>query len=180
MRRILILCLFSIWVLGLNAQKDDFKHPWEMKYLENDIQFISKKKAPIPFSMTGEPEATITVGASKVDNSTKNDLSKIVKEEIEGIRNEVSLAEYLEDDYKPNNDIVTYYDKVKDVKIAVIKYRVNGLKGGQKILPRSTRQILFLHNNKLWISSLIVLYGEDQENIRSDQMSFIKSIIDRK
>ena len=151
-----------------------------MKYLEHDIQFTSKRKAPVPFSTTGEPQAIMIIGASAIDNSTNNDLNKIVKDEIDGIRKDISIDEYLEEDYKANDNIVSYIDKINNVKIAVIKYRTNGLKSGQRTMTRSTRQILFIHNDKLWISSLIVLFGEDQDNMRSDQMTFIKAIIDKK
>ena len=180
MRIFQILFLLNFWILGLSAQNVNFKHDWDMKYLEHDIQFTSKKKAPVPFSTTGEPQALMIVGAFALDKSTKNDLSKIVADEIEGIRKELSIDEYLEDDYKAKDNIVSYFEKVYNVQIAVIKYRTNGVKGGQRTMPRSTRQILFIHNDKLWISTLIVLFAEDQDNMRSDQMTFIKAIIEKK
>ena len=177
--RIKILFLLNFWALGLGAQNVNFKHDWDMKYLEHDIQFTSKKKAPVPFSTTGEPQALMIVGASVLDNSTKNDLNKTVTDEIDGIRQQLSIDEYLEDDFKAKDNIVSYFDKISNVQIAVIKYRTNGVKGGRRTMPRNARQILFIHNNKLWISSLIVLFGEDQDNMRSDQMTFIKAIIDK-
>lgn len=180
MRLIKIIVLLNLWIIGLSAQNVDFKHNWDLKYLEHDIQFVSKKKAPIPFSTTGEPQALMIVGASGLDKSANKDLSKIVADEIDGIRRELSIDEYLEDDHKAKDNVVSYFDKFDSVNIAVIKYRTNGVKGGQRIMPRSTRQILFIHNDKLWISSLIVLFAEDQDNMRSDQMTFIKAIIGKK
>jgi hypothetical protein len=180
MRIFKILFLLNFWILGISAQNVNFKHDWDMKYLEHDIQFTSKKKAPVPFSTTGESQALMIIGASVLDNFKKNDLNKIVADEIDGIRKELSIDEYLEDDYKAKDNIVSYLDKFNNAQIAVIKYRTNGVKGGQRTMPRSTRQILFIHNDKLWISSLIVLFGEDQDNLRSDQMTFIKAILDRK
>ena len=177
MKTFKIILLLNFWILGLNAQNINFKHDWDMKYLEHDIQFTSKKKAPVPFSTTGEPQALMIVGATELDISIKNDLSKIVADEIEGIKKELNIIEYLEEDYKAKDNIVSYFDKVDNIKIAVIKYRTNGVKGKQNTMPRSTRQILFIHNNKLWISSLIVLFAEDQDSMRSDQMTFIKAII---
>jgi hypothetical protein len=175
-----IIFLLNFWILGLNAQNVNFKHDWDMKYLEHDIQFTSKKKAPVPFSTTGEPQAIMFVGASALDKSTNNDLNKIVADEIEGIRKDLSIDEYLEDDYKAKNNIVWYFEKIDNVQLAVIKYRTNGVKGGQITMPRSSRQILFIQNDKLWISSLIVLFAEDEEDMRSDQMTFIKAIIEKK
>jgi hypothetical protein len=174
-----IIFLLSLCAVGISAQTAKFKHDWDMKYLEHDIQFTSRKKAPVPFSTTGEPQAIMFIGASVLNNPTKYDLKKIVKDEIKGIRKDISIDEYLEDDYKAKDDIVSYVDTFNNVQIAVIKYRTNGAKEGQKTMPRSVRQILFVHNDKLYISSLIVLFGEDQDNMRSDQMTFIKAILDR-
>lgn len=178
MRIIKIILLLIVPTLGLSAQNVKFIHDWDMKYLEHDIEFISKKKAPEPFSNSGEPQALMFVGATSLEESAEHDLSKIVADEIEGIRKEISIDEYLEEDYKATKNIVSYFSEVDDNQIAVIKYRTNGVKGGQITMPRSTRQILFIHNGKLWISSLIVLFAEDQENMRSDQMTFIKAILE--
>lgn len=174
-------CLFFLifWSLRISAQNFDFKHDWDMKYLENGIQLTSKKKAPIPFSMNGEPQAIMYIGATILNDSTKYELNQIVLDEIEEIRNDLSIADYLEEDYRAKNNIVSYFEKVNNVQIGIIKYRTSGVKNGQKTLPRNTRQILFIHNSKLWISSLIVLFAEDQDNIRSDQMTFVREIIKR-
>jgi len=177
MKTLNILILLSLLTIRLVAQTAPFKHDWDIKYLEHDIQFTSKKKAPPPFSTSGEPQAIMFVGASVLDPSTKNDLNKIVKEEIEGIRKSLSIDEYLENDYKPEDNIVSYTEKIANFQLAVIKYRTNGEKGGQRTMPRSVRQILFIYNDKLWISSLIVLFAEDQDNMRNDQMTFIKKVL---
>ena len=180
MRRLKIFYLLSILTLGLNAQNVNFKHDWDIKYLDHDIQLTSKKKAPVPFSTTGEPQAIMFIGASNLDKSATNSLSQVVSDEVAGIRQDLVIDEYLENDYKAKDNIVTYFDKIDNVQIAVIKYRTTGEKGKQRTMPRSTRQILFIHNGRLYISSLIVLYGEDQINMRSDQMTFIKSILKTK
>jgi hypothetical protein len=180
MKRMIFFYLLSILTLGLNAQNVNFKHDWGIKYLDHDIQLTSKKKAPVPFSTKGEPQAIMFIGASNLDKSATNNLSQIVSDEIAGIRQDLVIDEYLENDYKAKNNIVLYFDKIDNVQIAVIKYRTIGEKGKPRSQPRSTRQILFIHNDKLYISSLIVLYGEDQNNMRSDQMTFIKSILKTK
>ncbi|MFO7826998.1 MAG: hypothetical protein R6V23_00135 [Bacteroidales bacterium] len=178
MKLIKILFLLNFWTISLVAQTIDFKHDWEIKDLEHDIQLTSKKTTPPPFSTTNEPQAIMIFGASKIDDSMKNDLSQIVKNEIESIKKGFNIIEYLEDDYKPIDHIVSYFEKLNSVQIAIIKYRMNGKKNGQPIMPRSIRQILFIHNDKLYVSSLIVLYAEDQDNMRSDQMLFIHKILE--
>ena len=154
------LILFALFIFSFNAIKSQtniFKHPWDIKYLEHDIQFISKKQAPIPFSTTGEPQAIMFVGATKLDSSSEKDLRKIVNSEIDDIRKQISLDEYLEDDYKPSKNLVLYYDQIGNIEIAVIKYRTNGLLNEQKVMPRSARHILFIKNNMLYNSTLTVL-----------------------
>ena len=180
MRRMKILYLLCFITFGLNAQNVNFKHDWDIKYLEHDIQLTSKKNAPIPFSTTGEPQAIMFIGASNLDKSVNNSLNQIVSDEIVGIRQDLRIDDYLEDDYKAKDNIVIYFDKIDNVQLAVIKYRTSGEKGKPRTQPRSTRQILFIYNDKLYISSLIVLYGEDQDNMRSDQMTFLKSILKKK
>jgi hypothetical protein len=177
MKPLKILLLLNFWSIGLVAQTDEFKHDWEIQYLEHDIQFVSKKIAPLPFSTNEEPQAIMIVGASMIDDSMKNNLKQIVKSEIETIRKDFNIIEYLEEDYKPKDNIVSYTEKLGSVQIATIKYRINGEKNGPTITPRSVRQMLFIHNEKLYISSLVVLFAEDQDNIRSDQMLFINKIL---
>ncbi len=177
MKFIKILFLLNLWSISLLAQTSEFKHDWEIKYLEHDIQFTSKKTTPPPFSKTNEPQAIMILGAKMIDDSMKNDLNQIVKNEIESIKKGFHIIEYLEKDYIPIDHVVSYVEKLGSVQIATIKYRINGEENGQTIRPRSIRQILFIHNNKLYVSSLIVLYAEDQENMRSDQMVFIHKIL---
>jgi hypothetical protein len=176
MKHIKILLLLIIFTSGLYAQSSFFIHEWDIKILEHKIQFSSKKKTPLPFSLNGETQAEMIVEASATDNAAP-DLTKIALEEIEGIREAVSLDKYIEADYKAKDNVVLYFDKILNTPIAVIKYRTNGMKGGQKTVPRTVRQILFIHNDKLWDSSLIVLYVEDQNNMMIDQISFIRAIL---
>ena len=177
MKLVSIIFLLNFWTINLIAQTIDFKHDWEIKYLEHDIQFTSKRITPLPFSTTGEPQAIMIFGVSGVDNSKKNDLIQIVINEMESIKKGFSIIEYLENDYKPIDNIVSYFEMLGSVQIAIIKYRINGKTNGETIMPRSIRQIIFIHNHKLYVSSLIVLFAEDQDNMRNDQMLFINEIL---
>jgi antitoxin component YwqK of YwqJK toxin-antitoxin module len=181
MKRLKVLGIFILMTIGLYAQNIDFKHEWEMKYLEDGtIQFTSKRKAPIPFSTTGEPQALLYYSATKLDPKSGIDLHQIVKDEIEGIRNSINIDEYLENDYKPVDGIVTRFEKLDNVEIAIIKYRTNGKKEGERTMPRSVKHVLFVKDNLYYNSTLIVLFAEDQDNIRKDQMTFVKDIINHK
>jgi len=180
---ILISLLFSC---GCSAQKDDssqnndFKHDWNIEYLEHEILFTSKKTTPMPFSQTDEPQATMYFAAFELDAKSEKKLQKIVEEEIIGIRKEIRIAEYLEEDHRAKENIAVYFEKYKKTQLAVIKYRTNGeIQGDKTVSTRSIKQILFIFNNKLYISTLIVLYAEYQDDIRCDQMTFIKAIIDK-
>ena len=178
MKTYILFGLFSLLSFRTAAQ-DKFKHEWDTKYLEHGIQFTSKSAAPVPFSNTGEPSAIMTVDASQIDPSSKSDLAAIVKDEINGIRSELRIEEYLEKDYKPDSNIVSYFDDINSVKLAVIKYRTTGSVKSERVMPRSVRQILIIKDSKLYVSSLIVLFAGDQDNMRSDQMTFIRKLAGR-
>jgi len=179
----LISLLFSCNSTAQNnnsSQNNNFKHDWNIEYLEHEILFTSKKEAPMPFSQTGEPQATISFAAFELDAKSEKKLQKIVEEEVIGIRNEVRIVEYLEEDYPVKENIAVYFEKYKNTQLAVIKYRTNGvIQDAQTVSTRSVKQILFVFNNKLYISTLIVLYAEYQDDMRNDQMTFIKAIIDK-
>lgn len=176
MKSHIVLGFFSLLSLAAVAQ-NEFKHNWNMKYLEHGIQFTSKSSAPAPYSSTGEPSALMIVDALQNDPSSKNDLTSIVKQEIENIRSSLRIEEYLEKDYRPDNNIVSYFDDFGTTKLGIIKYRTTGELTGERTMPRSVKQILFVKNNKLYVSSLIVLFAADQKNLRSDQMTFIQNVI---
>lgn len=173
----MILLVLIFLISRLIAQDIPFKHNWKMEYTEDYVKFTSLKKAPYPYSSTEEPQAIMYFNGSKLDKSAKNDLVKIVADEIRRIKNELSIDTYLEDNRKAKENIVSYFDEIENVRIAVIKYRFNTGKVGQISMPRNTQQVLFIHKDILWVSSLIVLYEADQNNMRSDQITILKKLI---
>jgi len=166
--------------VGLTAQNVVYKHSWDIQYLDYGILFKSKSPAPFPFSEVGEPQAVMIVSADKLDSKSQGNFEQIVKDEVAGIRSDLIITDYLDNDYKSVNNIVTYYSKVGNYRVAVIKYRTFGTKGQKQAMPRSARQILFVKDNKLWISTLLILYAGDQINIFKDQMTFIEGVINPK
>jgi len=184
-RTLFVILIGLLFSCNSTAQKDnssqgsDFKHDWEVEEVENAVMFKSTKQAPIPFSYTGEPQAIMIVSAFKLDAKSEKKLKKVVKNEIIKIRKDLRIVDYLEEDYSAKDNIVSYFDKFQNTKIAVIKYRTNGEMQGEEVEIRSVRHILFIVNDKLYISTLMVLYAEYQDDMRSDQMTFIKAIIDK-
>jgi len=172
-----LLAVLFLFALISKSHAQEFKHSWDLQYLEHGLQFNSKKKAPLPFSTTGEPQATMIVGASNLSPSDETDIVKIIKDEIDGIRASLALDTYLEQDHVPNNNIVSYFENLGAAKLGIIKYRTVGGKNGKSIMPRSVKQIVFIHNQKLYVSTLMVLFAEDQDNMRSDQMTFVENIL---
>lgn len=168
---VLSLCAISLFS---NAQNINLKHDWKEVNRDGVIQYISNEKTPFPFSETGEPQAVMNFGASI---SNGESLNEIISKEIEQIQEEYIIADYLEGDYEPTNNMVSFYRRIDNHKVGIIKYRVSGFKGGISFLPRSIRHLLFIKDEKLWISTLIVLYAEDQYNLREDQINYIKAIL---
>jgi hypothetical protein len=177
------IVLLSFYPISLIAQPGfeslGFKHNWELKMLEHGFQLLSKSPAPVPFSMNGEPQASMVISASKLDLSTKINLEDIMKDEVAGINNDLIIDEYLEDDFTPKDNIVSYTDILAGNKIAVIKYRTKGDKRNPAAMSRSIRHILFIKDNMLYISTVIVLYAEDQDNIRNDQIKLVEYILNK-
>ena len=158
----------------------DYKHEWYVERNKNEVIFKSAKPAPIPFSMTGEPQAIMYFAAFELDALSEKDLQKIVEKEVLEIKNTIRIIEYFEEDYPAKENIVVYFEKYKNTQLAVIKFRTNGeIEDNQIGATTSIRHILFVVNDKFYISTLTVLYAEYQDDIRSDQMTFIKTIIDR-
>lgn len=173
MKPVQIIILFFI-SFNVNAQIIDYKHDWDEKHYDDYIQYTSKKEAPIPFSTTGEPQAVMNIGVSLIEEKS---LDEIVDEELIDRRKEYSIAEYLETDHKPDNNIVRYKKTIHGTNVIVVKYRISGFKDGASFMTRSVKQIFFVKNQKLWVSTLIVLFAEDQDNLRSDQITCVKEII---
>lgn len=148
-----------------------------MKYLKNGIQFTSILTAPLQFSEIGEPQAVMIVTYDSLINKTNKDLDHIILGEVAGLRKGLIFGKYLEKDYEPVNDVVTYFSKAGDCRIGVIKYWFTGANGEKFPMPRFARQIFFILDNKLWISTLIVIYDKDIENMLKDQMTFIEGSI---
>jgi len=61
-RSLAALCLALAPVIGL--AQSPFRHAW--RFEKNDTVLISTFTAPPPFSLSGEPEATLTVEASRL------------------------------------------------------------------------------------------------------------------
>lgn len=175
----MIILGFIFLISGVNSQNIQFKHEWSITYTENYLKFISLKKVPYPYSSFNVPQAMMYIKKSKLDKIAKNDLAEIVADEICRIKNELSIEKYLEIDHKPKDNIVTYFDNIENVQVAIIKYRFNSGKVGQMFMPSSIKEVLFIHKDMLWISSLIVLYEADQNNIRRDQMTILQNLISK-
>lgn len=177
MKNHLFLLLLILNCVGLSAQNVDFKHNWDMKYLKNGIQFTSILTAPLQYSEIGEPQAVMIVTTDSLNNKTNTELDKLIIRQTLGLRKSMIIDKYIDKDYVPLDDIVTYYSKVGDCRIGVLKYRFSGVNGEKLKMPRTSRQIFFFLNNKLWISTLMVIYDKDIENMFKDQMTFIENSI---
>ena len=180
MKKYLLQLILIFNCVGLTAHNVVFKHNWDIQYLDYGIQFKSKSPAPFPFSEVGEPQAVMIVSTDALNSKSQGNLDQIVKDEVAGIRRDLIITDYLDNDYKPVKNVVTYYSKIGNYRIAVIKYRTFGSKDKKQAMPRSARQILFVKDNKLWTSTLLILYAVDQINIIKDQMTFIEGVLNPK
>jgi hypothetical protein len=161
---------------GASGNDNNLVHDWRQDNGPGEVKFISNHRAPLPFSETGEPEATLTMQASKIPDNVP--LSRVVEVEIKGIRNGTEIGEYLEEDgHKPDNGIVSYVEEINGHKVAFIKYRVAGVKGKSPVSPRSFSHAILLKNGKVYFVHLIVLFAGHQEEVRADQIRLVKGIL---
>jgi hypothetical protein len=155
------------------------QHNWSKEESNGALTFTSNYPAPVPFSMTGEPEATLAVEMEEI-SGTPPSLNEVVKTEIKGIRKGLQIAEYLEDDgHKPEGDIASWVEDIEGQQVAFIKYRVAGVKGEPRILPRTIRHAILIRNGELYFLHLTVIFAEHQEEVRADQIRLVKGIIRR-
>ena len=177
--RLLVLSLFL--VAGLQARNNSFQHHWHIEYSEAYIKFRSQKTAPYPYSLAQEPQALMYLSSTVLDDKTEKDLEKYLENEIDRIRKELRLDTYRETDHMPKGNIVSYFEEIGNVRVALIKYRFREKKPGlQSIMPATAQQVLFILEDKLWISSLVVLYDAEQDKMKSDQMAIVKNLILKK
>lgn len=153
-----------------------FKHDWRF---ENDgTRLVSNHRAPAPFSRSGEPEATLVVEVERPSREKPASLDAIVRNEIQGIRDDLKLAEYLEEDgHKPDRDVASWNEDVAGEKVAFIKYRVAGK--GDKLfpVPRTVIHAIAVKGGYTLFFHLTVLYAEHQEEIRADQRRMIELML---
>lgn len=124
-----------------------------------------------------EPQAMMIITYDSLNSVTNTELDKLILRQILGLKKSMIIDKYIDKDYLPVDDIVTYYSEVGDCKIGVLKYRFTDVNGETLKIPRTSKQIFFPFNNKLWISTLMVIYDKDIENMFKDEMTFIEGSI---
>jgi formylglycine-generating enzyme required for sulfatase activity len=161
------------------GQQDDLElqHDWRIEEGKKGVNYVSKHPAPVPFSYSGEPEATLTTESVKIPGRLPA-LSSIASSEIKEIRKGLQLAEYLEDDgHKPQGNIASWVEEIDGHPVAFIKYRTVGIKGEPRVLPRTSRHAILIKNGKLHFVHLTVLFARHQQDVRDDQIRLVKRII---
>jgi hypothetical protein len=168
--------IFMLLLSSAAWAQDDFEYAWDIQKGPNgEVNLIGEKPAPVPFSMTGEPAASMTVVSSSIEKNQT--LNQIVDEEVAGIKAHLIIAEYMEDDFEPKDDIAVYTETHLNTPVAFIKYRTHGEKDVQTPMPSTVRHAIFMHNGRVYYIHLFVLYAEDQDIVRRDQIKLIERVI---
>lgn len=99
------------------------------------MNYASEHPAPVPYSYSDEPEATLAVKSIKIPRKLPS-LKGVVDTEVRNIRKEIQLGPYLEDDgHKLQGNIASYVEEIAGQQVAFIKYRTVGVNGGPRVLP---------------------------------------------
>lgn len=153
------------------------QHDWKEERHGSEINLISNHPAPVPFSMSGEPEATLGMEAAILPPGTRT-LEEIVADEVKDIRKDLLLDDYEEDDgHKPVDGIATWYETIAGTRVAFIKYRAVGVVGKPPGLARTAIHSILIRGDRIMFTHLIVLYAGHQDEVRHDQRVVIRSMI---
>jgi hypothetical protein len=150
-------------------------HDWRPE--RDGTVLISRHIAPPPFSVTGEAEATLTMEAAPLGNG-KPTLEGIVKDQIEGIRGAVDLADYLEHDgHQVDRGIASWFQTVAGTRVGFVKYRVAGRKGQRLPAPRTVIHAIAVKGELVYLSHLYVVFAGHQDEVRGDQLRMIEAAL---
>ena len=152
-----------------------YKHAWRA---ENDgTRLVSTYAAPQPYSMTGEPEATLVLGAAPAGR-TPMALEKMVEDEVKIIRKGVTLADYGEQDGRsPDGGVATWFQQIAGQRVGFIKYRVAGVDGKYLPAPRSVIHAIAYKGDLVYFFHLVVVFAGHQDEVRGDQIRMIEHVL---
>ncbi len=160
-----------------SRKQNPLQNSWREVQKDGEITLISNYPAPVPFSTTGEPEATLGMYAEIV-SPNKNSLEDIVADEVRNIRKELQIADYEEEDgKKPVNGIAVWYETIDGTRVAFIKYRAVGVAGKPAGLPKTAIHTILIRGDRVMFTDLIVLFAGHQDEVRHDQRVIIHSFI---
>lgn len=173
-RSLVALCLALAPVIGL--AQSPFRHAW--RFEKNDTVLISTFTAPPPFSLSGEPEATLTVEASRL-GVERPSLEAIVEREVRSIRHQTALARYAERDGKrPRRGIATWFERIAGQQVGFIKYRAAGGARGKRLPePRTVIQAVAVKDDLAYFFLLTEIYAGHQAEVREDQLRMITVVL---
>ena len=178
MRPAILTLVASSWLVPIVAVPgggSPYEHSWRS---ENDgTRLISNYTAPPPFSMTGEPEATLVLGAAPAGPSPVG-LEKLIEDQVKVIRKEMTLADPVErDGRKPDGGVATWFEQIAGHRVGFIEYRVAGADGKYLPAPRTVTHAVAFKGDLVYFFHLIVIYGGHQDEVRRDQTRMIEQIL---
>ena len=172
--------LAAVIALALPAAAADLglAHDWRQE--RDGTVLISRHTAPPPFSVTGEAEATLTMEAAPLAPGQPT-LESIVKDQIDGIRGAVDLADYQErDGHQVDRGIASWFQTVAGTKVGFVKCRVAGRKGQRLPAPRTVIHAIAVKNGLVYLFHLYVVFAGHQDEVRGDQLRMVEAVLARK
>ncbi len=167
--------LIALIVASFAAYGEDLKHDWKEQNAGDAFRLISNHRAPASFSPGREPEATLTMEIKKAPNVSLPDL---VKGEVGGIRSTLKLGDQPEENgHKPVDGIISYIETIDGQDVGFVKYQVTGTKDTTLPHPRSVTHAMLIKKGKVCFVHLIVLYPGHLDEVTSDQMKLVKTLI---
>lgn len=169
--------LIVLIVASFAAYGEGLKHDWK-EQKGDAFRLISNHRAPASFSPGREPEATLTVEIKKAPEGVS--LPDLVKGEVGGIRSTLKVADQPEENgHKPVDGVISYIETIEGQDVGFVKYQVAGTKDITLPHPRSVTHAMLIKKGKMYFVHLIVLYPGHLDEVTSDQMQLVKTVIEK-
>ncbi len=153
----------------------ELKHQWNATCEKDKCNFISSHESPYPFSENSPVEAVL--GVEVFPKETNNTLEEILNSELNAIKNQNLINDYLEEDRPaPNNNIAVFTETINTKKVGFIKYRTSGSPEHPSVMPITVIHGIFLDSNQIVMVHLITFFGGHQEEIREDQHTLLNKL----
>jgi len=152
------------------------QHKWNGKCEADHCKFASAYAPPFPFNYS-KIESYLSVNVTPLSKRTT--LNAVMHGEIEAIRDEQLVVDYMEDDHRDavDRNIAAFKEKISGRTIGFIKYRSTGFKDRQTPLPISVTLSYEVTPEAIYCTHLVTFFAAHWDETNADQLALIRAMI---